>query len=138
MQLTVKKQIHELLVRKKDLLGGNQIGRFSMSAVPGTGKKRWEECIVVAQASAKLKRGGSNVDFLEVLYSNGRAKWYPASLLNDELYTYETVDAFFQDCQTTLQQWAGPFQHGASSKGRSRAGGASDQYIKLWRTHYRL
>lgn len=95
-----------------------------------------------SSAAAGARRRGrarnEDVTFYEVMYRNGRAKWYPESLLNVELYIYDSVDAYLQDNgNETLKSWAGPFQHGEPAK-PSEAAEATDDFVAMWRTHYAL
>lgn len=142
----VNLQIHALLeVTKRN--GQNYVGCFA--ATKGSGSK-WDTCMVVGQVSAKAKskRRGASVaaaaaaaakkdTYLEVMYMNGRARWYPAAMLNVDIFTYDTVDDYLRDFNSSLPGWAGTFQHGIPA-GREKEEPATPDFVQMWRDYYNL
>lgn len=98
--------------------------------------------MVVAQAHVRKREEPTS--YYEVLFRNGKVKWYGQSLVGVDLFIYETVDAYLKECKTTLKEWAGTFQHGLLLAGRRRQeeddddAAATDEYVSLWRAQYAL
>lgn len=130
-------QIHALLLAKRKGWQ-NYVGHFASTKAS---KDRWEECMVVGQVRATRKRDAAasaeKLTFLEVMYRDGRARWYPEALVSDQIFTYDTVDAYLADCGVTFEDWAGIFQHGVPNKaGEQQA--ATPEFIQMWRDYYKL